>query len=195
MEEAKYKEKAEKKQKSEKNSLIASLFKEVQQVQLNEAGEADYKNTLCAYFKAGVCEKGKKCKYSHDLSVADAKKANIDVYTDPRAKSGNAPDTIITCKDFIEAVEKNLYGFNWECPNKGDKCQYRHMLPAGYVIRRDKGAAQESSEDEEDKLTMEQQIEEERALLSRDNCIPVTLDSFNAWKERKAADKKKALEA
>ena len=29
----------------------------------------DTKKTLCAYFKAGVCEKGKKCKYSHDMTI------------------------------------------------------------------------------------------------------------------------------
>ena len=63
----------------------------------------------------------------------------IDLYSDPRAKSGRAPDTIITCRDFLEAVEKNLYGFNWTCPNGGDNCQYRHMLPMGYVLNRDKG--------------------------------------------------------
>ena len=32
------------------------------------------------------------------------------------------PDTIITCKNFIEAVEKNLYGFNWVCPSGGENC-------------------------------------------------------------------------
>lgn len=31
----------------------------------------DKKRTLCPYFKAGVCEKGKKCKYSHDLALED----------------------------------------------------------------------------------------------------------------------------
>lgn len=68
------------------------------------------------------------------MSLAEAKTASIDIYQDPRAKLGKVPDTIITCKDFIEAVEKNLYGFNWVCPNKGDECQYRHMLPTGYVL-------------------------------------------------------------
>ena len=41
------------------------------QVVTTEEGVVDYKATLCPYFKAGVCEKGKKCKYSHDLSVSD----------------------------------------------------------------------------------------------------------------------------
>ena len=98
----------------------------------------DYKKTLCPYFKAGVCEKGKKCKYSHDMTVADTKASNIDIYTDPRQKLGTAPsDTIITCKDFIIAVENDKYGFNWTCPNGGDKCQYMHRLPQGYVLKKD----------------------------------------------------------
>ena len=84
-----------------------------------------------------MCEKGKKCKYSHDLTLEQQKTAGIDIYSDPRQKLGKVPDTIITCKDFIAAVEKNLYGFNWKCPNGGDDCQYRHMLPAGYVLNKD----------------------------------------------------------
>jgi len=38
-------------------------------------------------------------------------------------------DTIITCKHFLDAVEDEKYGWRWECPNAGVKCQYRHMLP------------------------------------------------------------------
>jgi hypothetical protein len=37
-------------------------------------------------------------------------------------------------QSFIDAVEKNLYGFNWVCPDGGDECKYRHMLPAGFVL-------------------------------------------------------------
>lgn len=29
----------------------------------------DPKTVLCAFFKAGSCEKGNKCKFSHDLNV------------------------------------------------------------------------------------------------------------------------------
>ena len=43
-------------------------------------------------------------------------------------------DTIITCQHFLDAVEQELYGWRWECPNKGSACQYRHMLPEGYVV-------------------------------------------------------------
>ena len=70
------------------------------------------------------------------------------------------------------------------------------MLPAGYVINRDKSAAAaaQDSDDDEDKLTMEEQIEQERQLLTGD-LTPVTLASFNAYKERKAQKKKDELEA
>jgi hypothetical protein len=123
---------------------------------------------LCAYFKAGVCEKGKKCKFSHDLAL-DGKSAKINIYDDPRDKKGIPPErTDIICKDFLEAVEKNVYGWFWECPNGGEKCIYRHALPAGYVLERDKKEAEkarlEALEDEDEK-TLEEIIEEERAKL------------------------------
>ena len=68
--------------------MIASLFKSVVDIQKTEDGASksakfkmsilicifrlvDYKRTVCSYFKAGVCEKGKKCKYSHDLSLEE----------------------------------------------------------------------------------------------------------------------------
>ena len=89
----------------------------------------DYKKTVCPQFKGGMCEKGKKCKYSHDLSLDDQRQQNIDYYSDPRSKIGKMPDTIITCKDFVSVVEQGLYGFNWVCPNGGEACPYRHMLP------------------------------------------------------------------
>ena len=158
----------------------------------NDDGEVDAKKTLCAYFKAGVCEKGKKCKYSHDLSLEDNRGMNIDLYTDPRAKLGTAPDTIITCRDFLDAVEKNLYGFNWVCPTSGDKCTYRHCLPQGYVLNRDKKDQESESDDE---MTLEEKIEEERAALPSEGLTPVTLASFNKWKEDRAARKKAELEA
>lgn len=95
---------------------------------------------LCAYFKVGVCEKGKRCKFSHDIEL-DGKSAKIDIYTDPRDRKGiikDAARTDTTCVHFIEAVEKNVYGWLWECPNGGDKCLYVHALPTGYILERDK---------------------------------------------------------
>ena len=149
----------------------------------------DYKKTICSYYKAGMCEKGKKCKYSHDLSLDDAKQANIDIYSDPRAKIGKMPDTIITCRDFIDAVENSRYGFNWTCPNGGDACQYRHMLPQGYVLNTDKGKTARSDDDSEEEMTLEEKIEEERANLPSEGLTPVTFESFMKWKADRAQRK------
>lgn len=162
-------------------------------VNLNDI--VDHKKTLCAYFKAGVCEKGKKCKFSHDLSLEDNRGMAIDLYSDPRSKIGKCPDTIITCRNFLDAVEKNLYGFNWTCANNGDACQYRHMLPQGYVLNRDKNNQQDDEEDEEEEMTLEEKIEEERAALCYDDLTPVTFESFMKWKADKAARKQAELEA
>ena len=41
------------------------------------------------------------------MSVADIAQSRIDIYADPRVKLGKVPDTIITCKHFVEAVEKS----------------------------------------------------------------------------------------
>jgi hypothetical protein len=101
------------------------------------------------------------------------------------------PDTIITCTHFIAAVEKDLYGFNWLCPNKGDDCTYRHMLPQGYVLDRD---SKKGKEEDEDGLTLEEKIEEDRHKLTSEECTPVTAETFAQWKIDRAAKKQKELE-
>jgi len=42
-------------------------------------------------------------------------------------------ETIITCKNFLDAVEDEKYGWRWECVN-GPKCPYRHQLPEGFIV-------------------------------------------------------------
>ena len=106
-------------------------------------------------------------------------------------------DTIITCKNFLDAVEDDKYGWRWECPNNGSKCQYRHMLPEGYVVtskkdrEKDRQAREAAEADEE---TLEEKIEKERAALPSEGLTPVTKESFFAWKARRAEEKQKALE-
>lgn len=43
----------------------------------------DPKTVLCVYFKAGHCEKGSKCKFSHDLEVG-RKVEKKNLYEDSR---------------------------------------------------------------------------------------------------------------
>jgi hypothetical protein len=134
----------------------AELFKPVQ-VQKVPFG-VDPKTILCQFFKKGHCDKGRKCKFSHDLAV-ERKTEKRSLYTDNRdkeeeeeakkkdnfadwdeeklnkvilSKHGNPKTTTDkVCKYFIEAVENQKYGWFWTCPNGGDKCMYKHSLPPG----------------------------------------------------------------
>jgi DRG Family Regulatory Proteins, Tma46/Zinc finger C-x8-C-x5-C-x3-H type (and similar) len=164
----------------------------------------DPKSVLCAFFKQGQCTKGDKCKFSHDLNI-ERKAEKRSMYVDAReaenetmenwdenklkevvekkhaAEKTNA--TTIICKFFLEAVEKSLYGWFWECPN-GGKCIYRHALPPGYVLKKDK-----KKDDKKDEISLEELIETERAGLGT-TTTKVTLETFLAWKKRKIEEKK-----
>lgn len=59
----------------------AELFKPVQ-VQKVPFG-VDPKTVVCTFYKQGNCEKGKKCKFSHDLSV-ERKGEKKNLYQDTR---------------------------------------------------------------------------------------------------------------
>ena len=119
----------------------------------------DPKTVVCIFFKKGNCEKGKKCKFAHDLDV-ERKTEKRSLYTDTRkeeeekkkaetsadwdeeklrsvvlSKKGNQRTTTDkVCKYFIEAIEDGKYGWFWICPNGADKCMYKHALPPGWVL-------------------------------------------------------------
>lgn len=73
---AKAKAEEEKRAKEE-----AALLKPVQ-VQKVPFG-VDPKTLLCAFFKAGSCDKGSKCKFSHDVNVG-RKVEKKNLYEDDR---------------------------------------------------------------------------------------------------------------
>lgn len=132
------------------------LFKPVQ-VQKVPFG-VDPKTVVCMFYKKGHCEKGKRCKFSHDMAI-ERKAEKKDMYQDSReeeeqkkkeetmddwdeeklqkvvlSKKGNQRSTTEkVCKFFIGAIEEGKYGWLWTCPNGGDKCMYQHKLPPGYV--------------------------------------------------------------
>ncbi len=128
------------------------------------------------------------------MSVTEQQQSNIDIYTDPRGKIGKIPDTIITCKNFVEAVERDLYGFNWICQNNGDDCNYMHRLPQGYVLVKDRKVKMPGDEDSDEEMTLEEKIEKERHELPSEGLIPVTLESFTKWKIDRAERKQKEAE-
>ncbi|KAF2401144.1 hypothetical protein EJ06DRAFT_529299 [Trichodelitschia bisporula] len=166
---------------------MADLFKPVQ-VQKVPFG-VDPKTVLCQFFKKGHCEKGKKCKFSHDLAI-ERKTNKRSLYTDTREEDAEAVDaekkaddmtnwdeeklrsvvlskhgnpkvtTDKVCKFFIAAIEDGKYGWFWTCPNGGDKCMYRHSLPPGFVIK-----------------TKEQRAAE-KALMDKSPLATLTLEDF-----------------
>lgn len=194
------KEEKEKKLKEQKE--LALLFKPVQTQKIEKG--TDPKSVVCAFFKQGQCGKGDKCKFSHDLSV-EKKVEKRSIYVDMRdadddmenwddeklqevvnqkhGKEKRMPTTDIICRYFLEAVEKSKYGWFWECPN-GEKCIYRHALPPGYVLKKDK-----KKEDKTPEISLVDLIERERAALGP-NQTKVTLETFLAWKKRKIQEKK-----
>lgn len=196
----------------------AELFKPVQ-VQKVPFG-VDPKTVLCQYYKKGHCEKGKKCKFSHDLSI-ERKTEKKDLYQDTReeeeakkkaetsddwdeeklrsvvlSKKGNQRTTTDkVCKYFIEAIEEGKYGWFWICPNQGDKCMYQHKLPPGFVLKtKEQRAAEKALLDKSPlkTLTLEDFLESERHKLTG-TLTPVTPESFAKWKAERM-DKKAAEE-
>jgi len=197
MEAAKKKKLADQKEEEE----IKALFKAVS-TQKVEKG-ADPKTVFCQFFKQGLCKKGDKCKFSHDPDI-ERKAAKKNLYEDTdkdeiedmteeqlaemiakKHSSEVTNATAIVCKNFVEAVENNKYGWFWECPNGGKNCKYKHALPPGFVLKKDKKKA----DDAESTITIEDLIEKERAALSSNNLTKVTLQTFVAWKKKKLKEK------
>nr|AAH28787.1 Zc3h15 protein [Mus musculus] len=65
---------------------------------------------------------------------------------------------------------------------------YRHALPPGFVLKKDK-----KKEEKEDEISLEDLIERERSALGP-NVTKITLESFLAWKKRKRQEKIDKLE-
>ena len=65
-----FQEKAEKKKKKEEEAFLNSLYKTVKVIKQKDVeSDEDAKYILCEFFKAGYCEKGDECEFSHDLNI------------------------------------------------------------------------------------------------------------------------------
>ncbi|CAD7011877.1 zinc finger CCCH domain-containing protein 15 homolog [Ceratitis capitata] len=203
------KRKEDKEKKLQEQRELAMIFRPIQGQKVEKG--TDPKSVVCAFFKQGTCTKGDKCKFSHDLSI-EQKTEKRSIYVDMRdddpddnmanwddaklkevvdkkhADEKKRPTTDIICKYFLEAVEKSKYGWFWECPN-GEKCIYRHALPPGYVLKKDK-----KKDDKPSEISLVDLIERERAALGSSQ-TRVTLETFLAWKKRKIQEKKEKMAA
>ncbi|GAM88564.1 hypothetical protein ANO11243_065980 [Dothideomycetidae sp. 11243] len=199
----------------------AELFKPVQ-VQKVPFG-VDPKTVLCQFFKKGACDKGKKCKFSHDLDIV-RKTEKRNLYADTRdgeggegdekkkddmadwdeeklrsvvlSKHGNPKTTTDkVCKYFIEAVENGKYGWFWTCPNGGDQCMYKHSLPPGFVLKtKEQRAAEKALMDKSPLATLTlEDFLDSERHKLTGTLTPVTADSFAKWKKERL-DKRAAEE-
>ncbi len=204
---------AKEKEKMEKE--LAALMRSSLAIKQPPVPEGvDPKSILCAFFKAGVCEKGAKCKFGHDLTLA-RKSAKASVYEEIKvkkeedtmadwdakkleevvaSKDSKRTTTDIVCQFFLDAIEKEQYGWFWLCPNGGDTCKYKHSLPPGFVYKskkeRDAEAAAKAAESRDVDIT--EVIEAARIALPPGG-TPVTAETFAKWKA--ARDARKAAEA
>ncbi|KAH8899605.1 hypothetical protein GQ53DRAFT_317978 [Thozetella sp. PMI_491] len=224
---AEEKRKAAEKEAREREKKAAEDAKREAEALLNRPAQiqkvpfgVDPKTVVCIFFKKGNCEKGKKCKFSHDLEM-ERKTEKRSLYQDTRkeeeetkkaetsadwdeeklrsvvlSKKGNQVTTTDkVCKFFIEAIEDGKYGWFWICPNGGDKCKYKHALPPGFVLKtKEQRAAEKALLDKSPlkTLTLEEFLESERHKLTG-TLTPVTPESFAKWKKERM-DKKAAEE-
>jgi len=199
------KEKAEAAKRAKEDAAL--LAQPVQKI----APGVDPMTVYCVYHKAGHCQKGNKCKFSHDPNVG-RKVEKKDVYADSReeklkdtmdkwdeeklrkvvsAKGNPRTTTEIVCKYFIEAIETERFGWFWTCPNdvsEKNGCMYRHALPPGFVLKSQKKAIEQAAR--ADVISLEEFLEVERHKLGK-NLTPVTPETFATWKQTRQ-DKKVA---
>ncbi|KAH3901433.1 probable Translation machinery-associated protein 46 [Saccharomycodes ludwigii] len=200
-EELKRKKLEEKKLKEAMEAEKKALFNPV--IDQRVRAGVDPKTVVCALFKLGNCNKGARCKFSHDLTVG-RRMEKKDLYQDTRkledtmdkwdeeklrsvilSKHGNPRTTTDkVCKFFLEAVENGKYGWFWVCPNGGDKCMYKHALPEGFVLKtKEQQRLEREALENQPKITLEEFLETERNKLDKSKLTPITKANFAEWKK------------
>jgi hypothetical protein len=218
----KFNERKRQKAIEEEKKLLANVFANSysggkQVVQKKGKGKP-----ICQFFKAGLCTKGRKCKFSHDLETEavepqtndkinlfkdqreeifgnedgiedwDQKKLEEAVNFNARKYQSSHNQTAIVCKFFLNAVEKMRYGWFWKCPN-GFKCKFRHALPQGFKFEPKVVPGQKKSKVDTELLLI-QEIDAARDKLVSDKCTPVTKELFMKWVKKRREKKQKERE-
>lgn len=170
----------------------------------------DPSKKICPYFKAGLCQKGRKCKFLHEKAGSSGtQKANV--YQDIRGEGGddeglysdqkkleeavkfnqnkyvNPNATTLPCHHFLNAIADQKYGWFWQCPN-GYDCKYKHALPVGFVLQK-----KDDGRGEKKEFNVETDIDQAISDLASKG-TKMTYKLYLEWRERRKLRKAKEAE-
>ncbi|VDO90731.1 unnamed protein product [Schistosoma margrebowiei] len=100
---------------------LNELFKPVLELQKCAKG-VDPKSVLCVFFKQGLCAKGDKCKFSHDLTV-ERKAEKRGIYSDSDKTDGTMDDWDINKLEEVISKKHDIFRYvstslkQWKIPN------------------------------------------------------------------------------
>ena len=82
------------------------------------------------------------CSSPHDPPISDDGRRSYantsSTLSKPRSKNTGCPQGSSHLRVHAR------FGWFWECPNGGEKCQYRHALPPGFVLKSQRKALEEA---------------------------------------------------
>lgn len=173
--------------------------------------DIDPSKKICPYFKAGLCQKGRKCKFSHEKDGGvGTMKANV--YQDIRGEGGddeglysdqkkleeavkfnqnkyvNPNATNLPCHHFLNAIADTKYGWFWMCPN-GLDCKYKHALPVGFVLQK-----KDDGRGEKKEFNVETDIDQAINDLTEKG-TKMTYKLYQEWRDRRKIRKAKEADA
>ncbi|RTG84373.1 uncharacterized protein DC041_0007528 [Schistosoma bovis] len=118
-------EKQSKEDKKKEKVELNELFKPVLELQKCAKG-VDPKSVLCVFFKQGLCAKGDKCKFSHDLTV-ERKAEKRGIYSDSDKTDGTMDDWDINKLE--EVISKKHDADNKGLPPSTIvSCEFLHQI-------------------------------------------------------------------
>jgi hypothetical protein len=219
----KYNIKKRQKAIEEEKKLLANVFANSYSGKAQVTKKGGKSKPICQFFKAGLCTKGKKCKFSHDLEAeqtAEPEVSNkINLFKDQREEIFGNEDGIEDWdqKKLEEAVNFNarkyqssqnqtaiVCKFFLQAVEKmrygwfwkcpnGFNCKFRHALPQGFKFV-PKSVPGKAKSKVDTELLLIKEIDAEREKLESEKCTPVTKELFMKWVKVRRAKKQKERE-